>query len=108
MKNGFTNGVSKDDMSWNSLTNSREAERSNRGYAWAYKADDIINPKDYGTFEYNKYVGMDTSLLFQASGVAEYYNEVDDEIQVIFDNKSLSKYDFNIQMGRFGKPEEQA
>ncbi len=87
MKNGFTNGVSKDNISWDSLTDASTAERSDRGYAWAYKADDIINPKDYDTFEYNKYVGMDTSLLFQASGV-EYYNEFDDEMQVIFDNKS--------------------
>lgn len=87
MKNGFTNGVSKDDISKDTLTNSRFAERTDRGYAWAYKADDLINQKDYGTFEYNKYAGYGSTILFQASGV-EYYNDIDDEMQVIFDNKS--------------------
>ena len=87
MMNGFTNGVSKEDINGYTLTNATKAKRSDRGYAWAYKADDIINPKDYGTFEYNKYAGLYTSLLFQASGI-EYYNDIDDEMQVIFDNKS--------------------
>jgi hypothetical protein len=80
MNNGFTNGVSKDELGYGALTNSLNAKRSDRGYAWAYELDDVLMGDC-------KYAGIGTALLFQASGV-EYYNDFDEETQVIFDNKS--------------------
>ena len=80
MRNGFTNGVSKEELGYNALTNSLKAKRSDRGYAWAYEVKDVLMGDC-------THAGKATSILFQASGV-EYYNDWDEEMQVIFDNKT--------------------
>lgn len=77
IRDGFSNGVSKDGLNRANLTYSNNAPHSDKGYSYAYKAEDWFNSN--GT--YLCYV------LFYASGI-EYFNRMDREWQILFYNKN--------------------
>lgn len=79
MQNGFSNGLSKDDLNRQTMTWAN-GKHEDKGYSWAYKADKFIQKQ-------NRKIDYGTSILFQASGV-EYFNPADQKEQILFYNKS--------------------
>ena len=79
IQNGFSNGLSKDELNRNSMTWAT-GKHEDEGYSWAYKADKFLKNG-------NRNTDYGSSILFQASGV-EYFNPIDNKEQVMFYNKS--------------------
>jgi len=79
MNNGFGNGLSKDELNRDGMTYSGNKKHEDKGYSWAYKAEDFIGK--------NRTCNYGSSILFQASGV-EYFNPMDLHNQIMFYNKS--------------------
>ena len=77
MQTSFSNGLSKDELDYHSLTWA-QGKHEDKGYSWAFKANSFIDDEESP---------WGTCILFQGSGI-EYYNEVDCNTQVIFYGKN--------------------
>lgn len=100
VENGFSNGLSKDDLSVDTITISGKGKHEDQGYSYAYMVDDIVDSNPSLIANANN----DCCVLFRANGV-KFHNEYDNDTQVMFYNKAakdrilLYRWEYGIEKG---------